>query len=609
MKLLKNKRYLFIVESPEKAKTISAIFKKAGYNNIVVQATYGHFTRLKDGDGYYNTGIHLDDHYNINKLDFVIDTREKLKSDNIKKLKEQVKMADHVFIASDLDREGEAIAWSCLKFLGISKTSYTRVRYNAINEKAIFDAIENGDVLNQDLVDAAHSRTCLDKGIGYRLSSIAKRNCGAPSVGRVQSAALKIIVEREQEIRKFVPEKYIDLYLKFIKNKVEFKAKYQGTDKKPVKRLTDEKQVAAIFKECKGKPFVVKTVEFKDKKENPKPPFSTATFQQECSSKLGLTVKQSQDCAQKLFDSGKISYHRTDDEEFSEEFCKELKKFVLDTYGKTYASGVVTKGKKDENAQEAHEGLHVLDLTLTPDKYAREAPNELLAKVYRIIYNRTVACALKPAVIAETKYNIYNGEHKFTLTSNELKFDGYRCVYAYKDDDKDDEGLVKETFAEGETLNKCSFESVNKQTQPPARYKEASFVKEMKDRGIGRPSTYASTIETIKDRKYVVVEEKCLVPTKLGEDLISFLNDSFEDLFEINYTKTMEKSLDTIAEGKLKRSEFLSDFFEELDLAVGEVQEERTCPECGSPLVLRRGKYGEFWGCSNYPKCKHLEKC
>ncbi len=601
----KKDRVLILVESPEKAKTISRIFRNEGYSNVTVQATVGHFTKLKDGPGYYNTGIHPEDGF---KMDYVVDPSKK---EIVSKLKEQVKYAKEIYIASDPDREGEAIAWSCLKFLGIPKNGYKRATYHAINKKDIFEGIENARKIDDDLVNAAHARSCIDKGIGYRLSGVAKASVGAKSVGRVQSAALMMIVDREEEIRNFKPERYIDLFLKFKKGESEFKAKYQGTDEKAVKRLDSEEQVDAVYSDCKDSPFVISDILHKDRNENPKPPFSTATFQQECSSKLGLTVKQAQDSAQKLYDSGKISYHRTDDERFGEEFANELKSFALKTYGKKYTSGKVTEGKRDENAQEGHEGLHVLDLGLTPDKYAEEAPSELLAKIYRIIYNRTVACALKPAVISETKYLIANGKHRFALSSNELRFDGYRTVYNYRDES--DEGkAMRESFDEGEVLKSCSFDPVEKQTQPPARFKEATFVKEMKESGIGRPSTYTSTIETIKSesRGYCKVEDKCLVPTQLGIDLVHFLRKEFPDLISVGYTRDMEKDLDSIACDKLDYLKFLKGFFDHLEESAAKAEggAKRSCPECGKPLVKRKGRYGFFLGCSGYPDCKHIEK-
>lgn len=607
----KNKRVLILVESPEKAKTITKIFRDAGYSKVVIQATFGHFTKIADGGGYHNSGIFPDQNFKIN---YVLDDDPK-KSKNTKALKEQVKLADLIYICTDPDREGEAIAQSCVDFLKIPKSKYKRATYQAINQKAIFEAIKNAGTINSNLVAAARTRGALDKGFGYGISEQLRKNGKGKSGGRVQSAALKMIVDRENEILNFVPEKYIDLYLHFIKNNVEFKAKYVGTDKNPIKRLDTQDQVDRIYEECKGNPFVVKSVEHKDKLENPKPPFCTATFQQECANKLGLTVEQAQSCAQKLFDAGRISYHRTDSEIFEAEFETELKSFVKANYPKAYVSGSVVKGKNDENAQEGHEALHVLDLNLTPELYAEEAPNELLSKVYRIIYNRTIATALKPAIIAQTTYNIYNMLNKFVLNSNELKFDGYRYVYAYKDEADDKDPIVKETFKENEQLQHCSFESVPKETTPPARYKESSFVAEMKKVGIGRPSTYDTTIKTIKSesRGYCTVENKYLKPTELGMKNIEFLNENFGDIVNVNYTKQMEDSLDAIAHHKLDDKVFLKEFFEHLDENIKKVSPEdstsgsKICPECGSLMKLRKGPYGTFWGCTNYPKCKHIE--
>lgn len=604
----KSKRILFLCESPEKAKTISKIFRDAGYHNISVMATIGHFDKLEDGSGYHNTGIHPEENF---KLDFIIDPNKK---DVVNKIKEQVKYAEQVFIASDLDREGEAIAWACVHFLKIPKDKYKRVTYQAINKNAIFEAIKNAGDLDYDMINAAHTRSCLDKGLGYRLSGIARNNVNCKSVGRCQSAALKMIVDREREILDFKPEKYYDLYLHFFKNDVEFKAKYVGTDSSPIKRLNNQEQVDKIYEACKGHPFIVKTVESKDRKENPKPPFSTATFQQECANKLNLTVKQSADCAQKLFDAGKISYHRTDSEVYEEAFKNILLEYVKNNFPEKYRSNTVVEGKKDENEQGAHEAIHVLDLELTPEKFAAEANSDLLAKVYRIIYNRTVAAALAPAIIAQTTYNIYNVENKFTMVSNELKFDGYRTVYAYKDDSDEKETIIKETFKEDEVLKNCSLEALQQETKPKPRYKEASFVKELKEQGIGRPSTYASIIETIKSesRGYCIVEDKCLKPTEKGMQLSEFLDKNFEDLINVGYTRDMEKSLDKISEGKLNYLDFLKEFFDHLENSAKKFDDvkktsQKICPECGKQMVIRKGPHGPFWGCTGYPKCKHLE--
>ena len=606
MNIDKNKKYLFIVESPEKARTISKIFKDAGFNNIIVKATIGHFTKLKDKTGYYNTGIHVDKDF---KMDFVIEASKK---ENITELKQQVKLADFVFIASDLDREGEAIAWSCIKFLNISEDKYIRVRYNAINAKSIFEAISKGERLNYNLVDAAHARQCIDKLIGYRLSSIAKRGVGAKSVGRVQSPALKMIVDREKEILNFKSDVFYELSLHFTKENdpLELKAKYCDVSGEVI-TFKHADECAKVADVCANNFNFIYKIENKDKYENPKNPFSTATFQQECSSKLGLTVKESQDSAQALFDKGFISYHRTDSEVFEEEFETVLKNYVKQTFKDEYISGKVTRGKADDLQQGGHEALHVTDLTLTPEKFSLTTKDKILIKVYDIIYRRTVACALKPAIYATTKYIIKNNntEHYFVMNSKELKFAGYKAIYGYSEEEKEE--FVTEQFVENEKTFNDVYMSEEKKTKPKSRFKEASFVKEMKDAGIGRPSTYASTIETIKSesRGYVVVENKCLKPTELGIKLSDFLDERFSDLVGVQYTAEMEKDLDLIANGKLNYLEFLQQFYNKLESLVHDSTDvEMTCPTCGRPMKLRKGPYGSFWGCTGYPECSTIVK-
>lgn len=606
----KNKRILILVESPEKSRTISKIFKDAGYNKVVVKATIGHFTKLKDGTGYYNTGIHVKDDF---KMDFIT---EPSKKDNITELKQQVKLADFIYVATDPDREGEAIAWSCVKYLNIPKSKYKRAFYHAINQKDIFNGIENAVDIDYNLVDAAHARQCIDKLIGYRLSNIAKKNVGAKSVGRVQSPALKMIVDREKEILNFKPETYYDLFLHFKEHITEFKAKYCDVKGETISFKTKE-EVDKIIHECSKYKNKVVNVENKLRYENPKNPFSTATFQQECSNKLGLTVKQSQDSAQSLFNKGFISYHRTDSEAFEEEFESVLKNYVKQTFKDEYISGIVTRGKADENAQLGHEAIHCTDLTLTPEVFATQNKDELLNKVYKIIYNRTIACALKPAVYSTTKYIIKNdsGEHYFVMNAKELKFAGYKAVYGYETDE-DDEDLIKDSFEIGYQTISDSYDSVEKTTNPPARFKEASFVKEMKDAGIGRPSTYDSTIETIKSesRGYVVVENKCLKPTELGIRLSDFLDERFSDLVGVQYTAEMEKDLDLIATGKLNYLDFLKEFYYNLECLVKDSTDTKTtesdviCPKCGAKMKLRQSSWGPFYGCSRYPKCDGIVK-
>lgn len=418
----RTKRILILVESPEKAKTIGKIFRDAGYNRVFVQATIGHFTKLADGAGYYNTGIHVEDNF---KMDFIIDPSKK---ENVAKLKEQVKMADQVIIASDCDREGEAIAWSCVKFLNIPKYKYKRASYQAINQKAIFEAIRNAGDLDINLVDAAHARGALDKGFGYRISQLLRDFNKGKSGGRCQTPALGMVYDRDMEIANFVPEKYFDLYLHFLKNSVEFKAKYVGTDKNPIKRLDTQEQIDNIFAECKGHPFIIESIEHKDRYENPRPPFSTVTFQKECASKLGLTIKQAAECAQKLFDAGKISYHRTDATFVSEEFQEETKAFITKKFKDSKLFRKPEEAKKTGVEQEGHECLRILDWELTPEKLAEEGFSPIQVKVYRIIYTRTLQSMLPPAIFSCVEYTIANGHHLFKFETKELVYEGYRMV-------------------------------------------------------------------------------------------------------------------------------------------------------------------------------------
>lgn len=597
----KKKRILILVESKEKSETISKIFKNADYSNVIVKPTIGHFTKLKDGTGYYNTGIHVKDNF---KMDFVIDSAKK---DLVTELKQQVKLADFVYICSDPDREGEAIAWSCVKYLNIPKSKYKRAFYQSIDKKSIFNGIENAVDIDYNLVDAAHARQCIDKLIGYRLSSIAKRNVGAKSVGRVQSPALKMLVDREKEIINFKPETYYDLFLHFKEHAIEFKAKYCNAKGETISFKTKE-ETDAVINECSKYHNNIFNIENKLKYENPKNPFSTATFQQECSNKLGLTVKQSQDLAQRCFDSGFISYHRTDSEAYESEFENTLKDFVKRTFKDEYVSGTVTKGKADDLAQLGHEAIHVTDLSLTPEIFASQNKDELLCKVYKLIYNRTIACALKPAIYSTTKYIIKNnsGEHYFVMNAKELKFAGYKAIYGYESEE-DDEDLIKDSFEIDYQTSSDKYESVEKTTNPPSRFKEASFVIAMKNVGIGRPSTYDKTIEKIKskDRNYCIIEDNVLKPTELGIKLSDFLDERFSDLVGVQYTAEMEKDLDLIASGKLSHLDFMQNFFKRLESLVHDSKDvEMICPNCGAPMKLRKGQYGEFWGCTKYPECR-----
>lgn len=609
-KAKKDKRILLICESPNKIATLKQILP----DNYVVMASCGHITHIADS-GDYNMGI---DTANGFKADYKITPG---KSDIVKKLKEQVKLADEVILFTDGDREGEAISYHLKEQLKIPENKYKRATVHEITKKAVLAALENPRKIDYDLVAAATSRQKADKIIGYRLSNIARGNVGAKSVGRCQSAGLKLIAMREDEIQSFVSEKYFDLYLHFCKNNTEFKAKYCGYKDTEIKNLSSLDACKAVSDACKDSDYIISNITHKDSLENPKPPFTTSTFQQEVNKKLGIGVKSAMDCAQKLFEGinvggshiSLITYIRTDDASYAPEFLPVLEDFVRSTYGDEYYAPVKF-GKKGENSQEGHEGIRAIDLTMTPAKLAEYILDDRLLKVYAIIYNRTVASAMKPAIIANTIYDIENNGHKFNMTSKELKFDGYRRIYNYSEE-KNDSELVKETFSKKEILQDTSLEGVEKETKPPARFDESSFIKELDKQGIGRPSTYATILQVLLDenRGYCKVEDKRIVPTTLGMKLSKFLDDSFSDVISIKYTAELEKELDMIAKGNMDSLDFLTVFYKNLETAIekadptGNSKNSKSCPNCGKPMQIRKGKYGLFYGCTGYPDCKTIE--
>ena len=619
----KNKRNLVLVESPNKCATLTQIFREAGYNKTYVFASFGHITEIKDGGNYWNTGINPEQGF---KTNYAVSAD---KTNIVEKLKEQVVLADRVYICSDPDREGEAIAWALKKFLKIPDDKYDRVTFHEITPKSVLKAFEKPRKIDEDLVSSAQSRQKWDKIFGYRLTPVSKRRLSAKSVGRCQSAGLKLVVDKERSILDFVPEKYYDISLLFEKNGRNFKAKYFGTTEQEVKRVSTEAEANKIQQDCIANfPFVVSDIDTKAKMSYPNDPFITSTFEQEVSSKLGVNSKTAIGYAQKLFEglniNGKhialITYIRTDSPSFAPEFLPELERHIKDTYGEDYYAPV-REGKKGENVQDGHEAIRPVDMDMTPQKLSRYITDTKLLKVYELIYKRTEACAMKPTVTRETTYKIQNGNHIFTLVSKELVFDGYKKAYTYKEESEDKE-LSTETFELKEVIDrkyKPELEIAEKSTNPPARYKEPTLLKKLESSGIGRPSTYSTIIETIisPSRGYCVVDEDGYFrPTELGMNLVSFLEASFPDLVDIKYTANMEKDLDKISEGKLKGNSFLKESYEKLEEAIKKVAPNTTrevtdkkCPECGAPLVVRvNSKDGsKFLGCSKYPKCKHIE--
>ena len=606
----KNLKYLVIVESPNKCQHFQEYLRKAGYKVNVV-ASVGHISNIKDGGNYYNTGIDPQNDFEMNLA--ISEDKHKV----VQQLKDLSKTADHIVLATDGDNEGAQIAWSLIKFLGLKKGTYSRLITHEITPKAVVKAFENPVALDTDNAMASQARMCLDKLLGYRVSPIAKTYVGAKSVGRCQSCGLKLIADREREIQNFVPETYFDLYVNFEKNKTKFKAKFAGNNEMGnIDHLKSQAEVNKIINSC-TKEYVIEDTKKKEKEESPKPPFCTATFQQEASSKLGLKVKDAMAIAQKLFENGAITYHRTDDTAFAAEFVPILQSYIESTYGKT-AWTQPRVGKKQENAQEGHECLRITDPSLTPDEYNKIDANNLNQKVYKLIWQRTIAAALPNAKISETQYLIDNNGEKFILVSKEITSLGYREIYSYKDEDDKEDGPVKETFAKGEVLKNCKLEDTMKQTKPPARYSEATLIKKLETSGVGRPSTYATIVETVLSttRGYAELQDKSIVPTERGMQLAAFLDRNFNNIINTDYTKKMEESLDKIASGKETKLEFLTEFYNTLENTIKNNSEisasaqttDEVCPLCGAPMVVRRSRFGSlFLGCSKYPKCRGIK--
>lgn len=439
---LKDKNLLVIVESPTKATKIQKYLKEAGYN-AKVYASKGHIMKLADGGDYYNSGISPNKNFELNlKID---DDHAKL----VSTLKQEAKNADLVVLMTDSDREGYVISWSLLQFLKIPKNKAIRAVTHEITKEAIIKAIENPVDLGENLINAGLARMTIDKMIGYRLSPIAKTYIGAKSVGRCQSVGLKLVVDREKEIQNFVPETYYTLEVKFKKGETVFSAKYIGTENKKVDKISSLEQINKIKAEC-IKDYIIEDIQQKIREESPKAAFDTPTFQQEAANKLGLKVKDAMSVAQNLFENGFITYMRTASCELSAEFIDVAKKYIETTYSKDSYNGPRIVKKKQKESLDGHEALRVTDPSLTPENFSKLDPNILHGKVYKLIWQRTIASLFKSAKISETTYIIDNNKQKFNMISREIVDPGYRQIYSFSD--KEDNSIIKETFSKGEKL-------------------------------------------------------------------------------------------------------------------------------------------------------------
>ena len=594
---------LVIVESPSKSKTIEKYLGK----DYKVLSSKGHIRDLST-HGKYGLGVDIEDNF---KPDYVTIKGKKKDVDTLKK---EVKESDHVYLATDPDREGEAISWHLYDALGLKDNNYDRVVFNEITKPAILEAFKHPRKIDQNLVNSQETRRILDRIIGFRLSNLIRSKTNGSSAGRVQSVALKLIVEKEREINAFVPEEYWTIKANF----KEFEANLETYKNEEIK-IKNEKETNEILSKIDDK-FNVQNIDEKEKTKNSKYPFITSTLQQEASTKLGFNAKKTMSVAQKLYEGialedetvGLISYMRTDSVRFSDEFISATYNYIEKTYGKEYI-GFVKKSKKVENVQDAHEAIRPTSILrtplsvkpfLTPDEY----------KLYKLIYTRALASLMAPAKTLNTTIILDNNNYGFKVTGQVITFDGYLKVYSEYEETKDQ---TLPTLKVGETLETKNITSEQHFTNPPARYTEAKLIKDLEELGIGRPSTYATIIDTIKKRGYVDIQEKKFVPTEIGFEITDKLQQGFSDIINVEYTANMENDLDKIAEGKNIWYETLNRFYKEFEpmlksafeaLPKKELKETgEICPNCGKPLVIRRGRYGEFTACSGYPECKYIK--
>lgn len=595
---------LVIVESPHKTGPIGEYLGK----DYKVLASKGHIRDLATS-GKYGLGVDIEDHFKPNYIPI------KGKKSIITELKKEAKDADTVYLATDPDREGEAISWHLFDSLGLKEDKYERVVFNEITKNAVIEAFKHKRKIDKDLVNSQETRRILDRIIGFRLSKLIQSKTSGSSAGRVQSVALKLIVDREREINNFNKEEYWTISSIFTDMEASL-SKYK-TKKIEIK---NEKEADEILDRL-DKKFIVESVTKKSKNKASKPPFTTSTMQQMASIKLGFNSKKTMSVAQKLYEGikleseteGLISYMRTDSIRLSDEFVNETYKFIEKEYGKEYVGKVKQKVKK-ENVQDAHEAIRPTSIYRTPQSVKPYLTNDEY-KLYRLIYVRALSSLMKEAKTENTTVILDNNDYKFTTTGQIITFDGYLKIYKDYEDSKDS---FLPDLKEGSVLESISINKEQHFTKPPARYSEATLIKEMEELGIGRPSTYAPTMDTIKKRGYVTIEDKKFVPTEIGFEITDKLQECFSDLINVEYTASMENDLDEIAEGKEVWYEVLEDFYKKFEPSVKEAFEKmekeapketgEMCPNCNHPLVIRKGRYGQFVACSNYPECKYIVK-
>ncbi|EDT78435.1 type I DNA topoisomerase [Clostridium perfringens] len=603
---------LVIVESPAKAKTIEKYLGK----NYVVEASMGHVRDLPKSQ----LGVDIENEYNPKYITI------RGKGELLSKLRKLAKKSDKIYLATDPDREGEAISWHLANVLKIDENENCRIEFNEITKDAVKNSIKHPRKINCNLVDAQQARRVLDRLVGYEISPLLWRNVKwGLSAGRVQSAALKLICDREEEIKKFNPEEYWTVDVKLKKGKKSFPVKLTTKNKKKIE-IKNKEQADQIIDELKENEYIVSKIKKGTKSKNPLAPFTTSTLQQEASKKLNFMTKKTMSVAQQLYEGvevkkfgtvGLITYMRTDSVRISKEAQEKALNFIDETYGKEYVPEEprVYKGKK--NIQDAHEAIRPTYVEITPEIAKANLSNDQY-KLYALIWKRFIASQMATCILNTNSLEIKNGDYTLRASGSTIKFDGFMKVYEYISGEEEESVLLPE-LEENEVLKEESIEGKQHFTQPPARYSEAAFVKLLEEKGIGRPSTYVPTISTLISRKYVDREKKILIPTELGFIVNDILSNYFKQIVDTDFTAEMEVKLDNVEAGKESWTHIVDEFFtplkEDIEKAEKEISKviiedkvsDVPCDKCGRLMVIKHGRFGDFLACPGYPECQNTK--
>ena len=608
-------RYLVIVESPAKVKTI----KKFLGSNYVVAASNGHVRDLPKSQ----LGVDVENDYEPKYITI------RGKGEILANLRKEVKKADKVYLATDPDREGEAISWHLSKALKLEDKKVYRISFNEITKNAVKASLKSPRDIDMDLVDAQQARRVLDRVVGYRISPLlwAKVKRGL-SAGRVQSVALRIIADREAEIDAFIPEEYwtLDAELNVKGERKPLIAKFYGTEKEKM-TIESKEQLDEILEELDGVDYEVSEIKKGERTKKAPVPFTTSTLQQEAAKVLNFATSKTMRIAQQLYEGvdvkgsgtvGIITYLRTDSTRISEEADANVRSYIGEQYGSQYVAAEGSGKSGSQKIQDAHEAIRPTDVTRTP-AMLKDSLSRDQFRLYQLIWKRFVASRMMPAVYETTSVKIAAGKYRFNVATSKIAFEGFRLIYTEAGEEKDEKGVLLKGLDENSELSLEQFESKQHFTQPPAHYTEASLVKTLEEMGIGRPSTYAPTITLIINRRYVAKENKNLYMTELGEVVNNIMMQSFPSIVDVSFTANMESLLDGVAEGKVKWKTIIENFYPDLDAAVKKAEEELEevkiedevtdviCEECGRNMVIKYGPHGKFLACPGFPECRNTK--